>query len=127
MYVEEKNRSWCSSSSANDQRAITIECASDTTEPYAFRDIVYQTLIKLCVDICQRNGKNKLQGSAIRTRQPIQLEAVNRLPLRKNHSLKDAYKLLYADYFGIDLLVTYKRNHQHCTYVAGQTWFGSSV
>lgn len=36
MYVEEKNRSWCSSSSANDQRAITIECASDTTEPYAF-------------------------------------------------------------------------------------------
>ena len=35
MYVEEKNRSWCSSSSANDQRAVTIECASDTTEPYA--------------------------------------------------------------------------------------------
>lgn len=60
LYVEEKNRSWCSSSSANDQRAITIECASDTTEPYAFRDIVYQTLIKLCVDICKRNGKNKL-------------------------------------------------------------------
>ena len=27
MYVEEKNRSWCSSSAANDQRAITIECA----------------------------------------------------------------------------------------------------
>ena len=60
MYVEEKNRSWCSSSNANDQRAITIECASDTTEPYAFRDIVYQTLIKLCVDICKRNGKTKL-------------------------------------------------------------------
>ena len=60
MYVEEKNRSWCSSSNANDQRAITIECASDTTEPYAFRDIVYQTLIELCVDICKRNGKTKL-------------------------------------------------------------------
>lgn len=60
MYVEEKNRSWCSSSNANDQRAITIECASDTTEPYAFRDIVYQTLIKLCADICKRNGKTKL-------------------------------------------------------------------
>ena len=60
MYVEEKNRSWCSSSGANDQRAITIECASDTTEPYAFRDVVYQTLIKLCIDICKRNGKNKL-------------------------------------------------------------------
>lgn len=60
LYVEEKNRSWCSSSNANDQRAITIECASDTSEPYAFRDVVYQTLIKLCVDICKRNGKRKL-------------------------------------------------------------------
>ena len=60
MYVEEKNRSWCSSSNANDQRAITIECASDTSEPYAFKDVVYQMLIKLCVDICKRNGKNKL-------------------------------------------------------------------
>ena len=60
MYVEEKNRSWCSSSNANDQRAITIECASDTSEPYAFRDVVYNRLIDLCVDICKRNGKNKL-------------------------------------------------------------------
>lgn len=60
MYVEEKNRSWCSSSNANDQRAITIECASDTTEPYAMNSKVYDTLIKLCVDICKRNGKKKL-------------------------------------------------------------------
>lgn len=60
MYVEEKNRSWCSSSSANDQRAVTIECASDTAEPYAFRDIVYQRLIELCTDICKRNGKTRL-------------------------------------------------------------------
>lgn len=60
MYVEEKNRSWCSSSNANDQRAITIECASDNTHPYAFKDVVYNRLIELCVDICKRNGKNKL-------------------------------------------------------------------
>ena len=60
MYVEEKNRSWCSSSNVNDQRAVTIECASDTKSPYAFKDVVYQTLIKLCVDICKRNGKKKL-------------------------------------------------------------------
>ncbi len=60
LYVEEKNRSWCSSSNANDQRAVTIECASDTTEPYAFKDAVYQTLIKLCIDVCRRNGKSKL-------------------------------------------------------------------
>lgn len=60
MYVEEKNRSWCSSRYANDQRAVTIECASDSTEPYAFREVVYQRLIELCADICKRNGKKKL-------------------------------------------------------------------
>lgn len=60
MYVEEKNRSWCSSSGENDNRAVTIECASDTFEPYAFRDAVYNRLIELCVDICCRNGKSKL-------------------------------------------------------------------
>lgn len=60
MYVEEKNRSWCSSSNANDQRAVTIECASDNTEPYAFKDVVYKRLIELCTDICRRNGKTKL-------------------------------------------------------------------
>lgn len=60
LFVDEGNRSWCSSSNANDQRAVTIECASDTSEPYAFRDVVYKKLIALCVDICRRNGKTKL-------------------------------------------------------------------
>ncbi len=60
MFVEECNRSWCSSHEANDQRAVTIECASDTTEPYAMRDAVYRSLIYLCTDICRRNGKTKL-------------------------------------------------------------------
>ena len=60
MYVEEKNRSWCSSDEANDQRAVTIECASDDTEPYAFNDAVYNSLVELCIDICKRNGKTKL-------------------------------------------------------------------
>lgn len=60
LVVEEKNRSWCSSSKENDQRAITIEVASDSTAPYAFRDEAYAALIALCVDICKRNGKKKL-------------------------------------------------------------------
>ena len=60
LYVEEKNRSWCTSSNANDQRAVTIECASDTKSPYRMNDAVYETLIKLCTDICRRNGKKKL-------------------------------------------------------------------
>ena len=60
LYVEEKNRSWCSSSNENDQRAVTIECASDTAEPYTMNAAVYETLIRLCTDICKRNGKKKL-------------------------------------------------------------------
>jgi len=60
MFVEEKDRSWCSSNAANDNRAVTIECASDTSEPYAVNDAVYSTLLNLCEDICKRNGKNKL-------------------------------------------------------------------
>lgn len=60
LCVDEGNRSWCSSSNSNDQRAVTIECASDTYHPYAFNEKVYNKLIELCVDICKRNGKNKL-------------------------------------------------------------------
>lgn len=60
LYVDEGNRSWCSSSNANDQRAVTIECASDAAEPYAFKAVVYERLIELCADICRRNGKTKL-------------------------------------------------------------------
>lgn len=60
LIVEEKNRSWCSSSKENDQRAITIEVASASKSPYAFKDEAYAALINLCIDICKRNGKSKL-------------------------------------------------------------------
>lgn len=60
LCVEEKNRSWCSSSNSNDQRAVTIECASDMKAPYAMNSKVYDSLVKLCTDICKRNGKKKL-------------------------------------------------------------------
>ena len=63
MYVEECDRSWCSSNSANDNRAITIECASDMKEPYAIKTVVYNKLIDLVTDICKRNGIKKLVWS----------------------------------------------------------------
>lgn len=63
MYVEEKDRSWCSSNAANDHRAVTIEVASDTAEPYAVNAKAYAALIDLLVDICQRNGITKLVWS----------------------------------------------------------------
>lgn len=67
MYVEEKDRSWCSSNSENDHRAITIEVASDTTHPYAVPDAAYDSLIKLLVDICKRNGIKKLMWKGDKT------------------------------------------------------------
>ncbi len=64
LCVEEKDRSWCSSSPSNDHRAITIECASDSAHPYAINNKVYQSLLKLCADICRRNGIKELKWKA---------------------------------------------------------------
>lgn len=64
MYVEEKDRSWCSSSASNDHRAVTIEVASDTTHPYKVNDKAYAALIELVADICKRNGIKELKWKA---------------------------------------------------------------
>jgi hypothetical protein len=71
LVVEEKDRSWCSggkdsagnpirvngiSGASNDYQAVTIEVASDTTDPYAITDKAYNALVELCADICKRNG-----------------------------------------------------------------------
>lgn len=60
LCVDEADRSWCTSSASNDHRAITIECASDKTDPYTMNSSVYNKLIELCVDICRRYGKKKV-------------------------------------------------------------------
>lgn len=61
LYVDEANRSWCTSSKANDQRAITIEVANTVAaDPWPISDAAYKALINLLVDICQRNGIKKL-------------------------------------------------------------------
>lgn len=55
-YVPEEYRSWCSSSSKNDNRAITIEVANDGGAPswhVSMRAIT--ALIRLLTDICRRN------------------------------------------------------------------------
>lgn len=64
MYVEEKDRSWCTSSRSNDHRAITIEVACDLTHPYAVNNKAYSALIDLLVDICQRNDIKELKWKA---------------------------------------------------------------
>lgn len=61
MYVEEKDRSWASSSKENDNRAVTIEVAnSKRGGNWPVSDKALAKLIDLCVDICQRNGIEKL-------------------------------------------------------------------
>ena len=57
LYVDESKRSWCSSSSQNDNVSITIECANSAAYPdWPISDKCYARLIDLCVDICERNG-----------------------------------------------------------------------
>lgn len=61
IYVDEKDRSWCSSSASNDNRAVTIEVANSKGAPnWEVSDKSYKALLNLVTDICTRNGKNKI-------------------------------------------------------------------
>jgi len=65
LYVDEANRSWCTSSSSNDNRAITIEVANTVTaDPWPVSDKAYASLINLLVDICKRNNIKALLWKA---------------------------------------------------------------
>ena len=61
MYVEEKNRAWTSSNFENDNQAVTIEVSNSAGAPnWPVSDKAMEATIKLCVDICKRNGIEKL-------------------------------------------------------------------
>lgn len=61
LFVDEKYKPWTSNSSANDKRAITIEVSnSQVGGSWPVSDVVFRSLIELCVDICKRHGKKKL-------------------------------------------------------------------
>ena len=77
LYVDEGNRSWCTSSNANDQRAVTIEVASDATHPYAVNSKAYDALLDLVTDICKRNGIKKLVWSTIKSNRVGHLNGCN--------------------------------------------------
>jgi septal ring-binding cell division protein DamX len=68
MYVEEKNRAWTSSSSENDNQAVTIEVANITGAPdWKVSDIALNKTIDLCVDICKRNNIKRLNFTGDKT------------------------------------------------------------
>ena len=55
--VSEDRRAWTSSSKANDMTAITIEVSNSGGEPeWPISNTSYQSLVKLCADICKRYG-----------------------------------------------------------------------
>lgn len=61
LYVDEANRSWCSSSKYNDQRAITIEVADNVIGgSWGSSNAAMAKLVLLCADICRRNGIPRL-------------------------------------------------------------------
>lgn len=65
LYVDEKDRSWCSSNAANDNRAITIEVANDGGAPdWHISDKALNSLIALVTDICKRNNIKELKWNA---------------------------------------------------------------
>lgn len=86
--VHEKDRSWCSSSGKNDNRAITIEVSSDAKEPYKVKDTAYDALIRLCTDICRRNGISKLIWSTSKNVRVNHLNGCNMTVHRDYHATK---------------------------------------
>ena len=61
LYVDEANRSWCSSNGDNDHQAVTIEVANDVIGGnWHVSDVALAKLIDLCVDICERNHIDRL-------------------------------------------------------------------
>lgn len=67
LYVEERDRSWASSSADNDKQAITIEVANDGGANWHVSDKAFDKLIDLCVDICERNDIKELVWTGDKT------------------------------------------------------------
>lgn len=111
LFVDEANRSWCSSSRENDHRAVTIEVINDGGAPdWHVSDKALAAVIDLCVDICQRNGIEKLSftgdssgnltlhkyfaaticpGPYLESRMPYIAEEVNRQLMVADETTKD--------------------------------------
>lgn len=68
LYVPEDYRAWTSNSTANDDVAVTIEVSDcEYGGEWRISDAAWRSLIDLCVDICQRNGIERLNYTGDRT------------------------------------------------------------
>lgn len=68
LSVDESRRAWTSSSRENDNRAVTIEVSNSARGgDWPVSDEVLERLVQLCVDICRRNGIEKLNFTGDKT------------------------------------------------------------
>ena len=150
MYVEEKDRSWCSSSSANDNRAITIEVANDGGAPeWHVSDAAMAKLIELCVDICKRNNITKLNytgnktgnltmhcwfsdtscpGNYLKRNFPNIASEVNKRLTGKVYPVAPTnHKFVTGDLVSIKTGAKYYGGQSIPSWVMGQNWYVSNV
>lgn len=117
LYVEECNRSWCSSNRANDNRAITIEVASENKHPYKVTDRAYKALIELLVDICERNGIKELKWQSNKNLIG-NIEQQNMTVHRWFTAKACPGDFLYNKHYEIAELVNQKLNNNHTITIA---------
>lgn len=100
-----------------DQRAITIEMASDTVAPYKVTNAVLTSLIELCTDICRRYGKNKLVWIPDKAQNKAYEPKANEMKL-SCHRFYSSKKSCPGDYiFGLESSIAQRVNEK----LAGKT------
>lgn len=68
LYVPEDRRAWTSSNAGNDYVAVTLEVANSSSGGnWPVSDKALEATIELCVDICKRNGIEKLNFTGDKT------------------------------------------------------------
>lgn len=101
LSVPENYRSFCSSNLKNDDRAITIEVASDTKDPYIVTIKAMEVLIELCADICRRNGIERLVWSNNKKDRVNHLNGCN-MTVHRDYALKSCPgQFLYSQMYYI--------------------------
>jgi hypothetical protein len=145
LYVDEANRAWTSGNAENDHRAITIEVANDGGSPdWHVSDKALAKLIDLCIDICKRNGIEKLNftgdkngnltmhkwfqatscpGPYLESKFPYIAEQVNKrlAPVAEVASIKA------GDLVSIDSSATYYNGKAIPAWVLKQKWYVKEV
>ena len=88
-YVPEEYRSWATSSSAVDQRAITIEVGNDggASTGWHTTDTALNALVDLLTDVCKRNGIKKLVWSNNKSDRVNHKNGCN-MELHRDHAAK---------------------------------------